>query len=193
MTQLTVSEDPACLSQQAFYFLRRSFSNRLQVPRRAFRPDTSLHQLIPKQNRKLVWSVLKSEMDATALPDLARPLWLFYSLFASTVLFAFSSFYLIPEFSLSQKVELAIMIALLFGFVASVVTRPLKTDFRRRFRSLDDLVEYLLLHNPHSFKREERAWTRVQVAETVRAIIVDITGITNFSEDSRFINDMHLG
>jgi hypothetical protein len=54
-------------------------------------------------------------------------------------------------------------------------------------------VDYLLLHSPHSFKREPRAWTRAQIAETVRAIIVDVTGKTNFTEDSDFINDMRLG
>jgi hypothetical protein len=193
MTQVAVGAEAACLSQQAFYFLRRGFSNRLQMPRRAFRPDTSLQQLIPKQNRKLVWSGLKTEIGGAALPNLSRPLWLFYLLFGSIVLFGFCAFYVMPKFSLSLKVELAIVIALLFGFVASVVTRPLKTDFRRGFRTLGGLVEYLLLHSPHSFKREQRTWTRAQVAETVRAIIVDITGVTNFTEDSHFINDMRLG
>ena len=55
------------------------------------------------------------------------------------------------------------------------------------------LVDHLLLHAPHAFKREPRIWTRAQIAETVRAIVVDVTGQTKFTEDSHFIDDMHLG
>jgi hypothetical protein len=49
------------------------------------------------------------------------------------------------------------------------------------------------LHAPHTFKREQRVWTRAQIAQTVRAIIVDVTGKKDFTEDSHFINDMRLG
>ena len=79
------------------------------------------------------------------------------------------------------------------GFTVSVVTRPLKTEFRRRCQTVGGLVDHLLLHAPHTFKREQRVWTRTQIAETVRAIIVDVTGKTDFTEDSHFINDMRLG
>src|SRR4030095_1882049 len=62
VTRVAVSDETACLSQQAFYFLRREFSKRLQIPRSVFRPEVSLQTLIPKQNRKLVWANLKAEL-----------------------------------------------------------------------------------------------------------------------------------
>ncbi len=192
-TQVAVADRAACLSQQAFYFLRGGFSNRLHLPRTAFHSGVLLQTLIPKQNRKRLWSELQTEMGPKALPDLARPSWLFYLLVGSTVSFAFFVSYATPVLPLQLKVVMGMALALAFGFILSFVTRPLKTDFRRRFRTVGGLVEHLLLHSPHTFKREQQVWTRAQIAETVRAIIVDITGKTNFTDDSHFINDMHLG
>ena len=56
-------------------------------------------------------------------------------------------------------------------------------------RHVTDYVFFLTKQTPHMFKRE---WTREQIAETVRKVVIDQTGITDFTEDSRFVQDMHL-
>lgn len=53
-------------------------------------------------------------------------------------------------------------------------------------------AKYLTVHSPHAFKKEERGWTREQVAAVVREIIIDQVGVKDFTEDSHFIDDMHL-
>jgi hypothetical protein len=192
MTQVATADSSACLSQQAFYFLRRGFSNQLHLSRSAFHPDVSLQTLIPKETRKTVWHQLQTEMGPNVLPHLARPLWLFYLLFVSTVFVSGFVFSVTPlPFQIRLFLGLAMLAAT--GAALSLVTRPFKTEFPRRFRTVAALVDYLLLHSPQSFKREPRVWTRAQIAETVRAIIVDVTGKTDFTEDSHFINDMRLG
>lgn len=79
--------------------------------------------------------------------------------------------------------------AIVIGYGGAIATRPLQRNFRRGYESVGDLAKFLLVHNPRSFKQE---WTRPQVAEIVRGIIIDETGVQNFSDDSHFINDMHL-
>ena len=192
-TQVAVADGNACLSQQAFYFLRRGFSNSLQLPRSAFRSDVAMQRLIPKQNRIHVWGQLQVEMGPNVLPDLARPLWLFYLLSAATLSLTVFVPYATSALPFQLRLALGLALLVLVGITASVVTRPFKTEFRRRFRTIAGLVEHLVLHAPHAFKREQRMWTRAQIAETVRAIIADITGKTNFTDDSHFINDMRLG
>jgi hypothetical protein len=193
VTQVATAERSACLSQQAFYFLRRGFSNHLQLPRTAFHPDVPLQALIPKETRKHVWRQLQTEMGPNALPNLTLPLWLFYLLFAGTVLLAVFVSYATPRMHFQLRLVMGIALLVAVGFTVSMVTRPLRTEFRRRFQTFGGLVEHLLLHALHTFKREQRVWTRAQIAETVRAIIVDVTGKTNFTDDSHFINDMRLG
>jgi len=191
--QVAVADGDACLSQQAFYFLRRGFSNSLQLPRTAFHSDVALQTLIAKQNRKHLWGQLQMELGSKILPDLARPLWLFYLLSAGTLSLAlFVSSYATSALPFQLRLELGLALWVVVGIIAAVVTRPFKTEFRREFRTFGGLVEHLLLHAPHAFKREQRMWTQAQIAETVRAIIVDITGKTDFTDDSHFINDMHL-
>jgi hypothetical protein len=192
VTQVATADRSACLSQQAFYFLRRGFSNQLHLSRRAFHPDVRLETLIPREIRKTVWHQLQTDMGPDVLPQLARPLWLFYLLFVSTV---FVSVFVFSVAPLPFQIRLVLGLAMLAatGAALSLVTRPFKTEFRRRFRTVAALVDYLLLHSPHSCKREQRTWTRAQIAETVRAIIVDVTGKTHFTEDAHFIDDMRLG
>lgn len=192
VTQVPTAERSACLSQQAFYFLRHSFSNRLDLPRRAFHPDARLQNLFPKDTRKTVWGQLQTEMGPHVLPDLARPLWLFYLLSVSVVVLAGFVSYSTPYLSLHFKVLLALGLMTGFGMAVSIATRPFKTEFRRRFQTVNGLVDHVLLFAPGAFKREQRVWTRAQIAETVRAIIIDVTGQTNFTDDSHFIDDMHL-
>jgi acyl carrier protein len=191
VTQVATTDRSACLSQQAFYFLRRGFSNQLHLSRRALHPDVSLQTLIPKETRKTVWHQLQTEMGPNVLPHLVRPSWLFYLLFVGTVFLSVFVSYVTP-LPFQIRIFLALAMLAATGITLSLVTRPFKTEFRRRFRTVAALVDYLLLHSPHSFKRQERVWTRAQIAETVRAIIVDVTGKTNFTEDSHFINDMRL-
>jgi acyl carrier protein len=191
-THVDVADGDACLSQQAFYFLRRGFCNSLQLPRTAFHSDVVLQTLIAKQNRKPLWGQLQIELGPRVLPDLARPLWLVYLLSAGTLSLAVFVSYATSTLPFRHKLALGLALLVLIGIIASVVTRPFKTEFRRRFRTFGGLVEHLLLHAPHVFKREQRMWTQAQIAETVRAIIVDITGKTDFTDDSHFINDMHL-
>ena len=192
-TQVAVADRDACLSQQAFYFLRRGFCNRLHLPRSAFHPDVALQTLIPKQNRKQMWGQLQTELGSKVLPDLVRPLWLFYLLSAGTLSLTVFVSYATPTLPFQLRLAMGLGLLVLVGITGSVVTRPFKTEFRRRFRTIAGLVEHLLLHAPHTFKREQRMWTRAQIAETVREIIVDITGKRNFTDDSHFINDMRLG
>ena len=193
MTQVATSERSACLSQQAFHFLRRSLSNRLHLPRTAVRPEVHLQTLTPKATRRNIWGQLQTGMGLHVLPDLARPQWLLYILFVGTLSLAVFVSYATP--GLSFQVRLVIGLALLVAvrIALSVLTRPFKTEFRRRFQTVAGLVDYLLLHAPYTFKREPRVWTRAQIAETGPAIIVDITDKTNFTEDSHLINDMRLG
>jgi acyl carrier protein len=192
VTQVATADRSACLSQQAFYFLRRGFSNQLHLSRSAFHPEVSLQTIIPKETRKTVWRQLQTEMGPNVLPQLARPLWLFNLLFVGTALISvFVS--LGYAVTVSNQLFLGLTMLVATGTALSLVTRPFKTEFRRRFRNVAALVDYVLIHSPHSFKRQERVWTRAQIAETVRAIIVDVTGKTNFTEDSHFINDMRLG
>lgn len=81
---------------------------------------------------------------------------------------------------------------LIVGFGGAFVTRPLKRHFRQGYESAGDIAKYLSINRPQTFKREKKGWTREQVASVVREIIINQLGTRDFSDDSHFIDDLHL-
>jgi phosphopantetheine binding protein len=53
-------------------------------------------------------------------------------------------------------------------------------------RKVTDYVFFQLTFNG------QKGWTREKVARMVREIVIDETGVTNFTEDSRFVQDMGI-
>jgi hypothetical protein len=58
--------------------------------------------------------------------------------------------------------------------------------------SVRELVDYLVTNEPLTVKGNEVAWSRAQVWDVLKRLIVDETAVTNFTEHSRFVEDMHL-
>jgi hypothetical protein len=195
IAQVVVSEDPSCLSQQAFYFLRRKLASSLNISRRDLAPNTRLENLIPVENRRLLWARLKTQLEPASVPDLARPIWLLSLLSLLTVLvFIYALIHAWNNFNVGSNFVLffGLFVALVVGYGGAVITRPFKRTFRRGYECAGDLAKYLSVHSPHVFKKEKKGWTREQVAAVVHEIIIDQVGVKDFTEDSHFIHDMHL-
>jgi hypothetical protein len=158
---------------------------------RDFSPKQQLNNLIPLQHRRETWMKMQSNLGESALPSLARPFWLFSSLsFLSVLALVIASIYALQhDVGSSTSLLLGVLAAIVVAFLAAVVSRPWQRNFRKGFECAGDLAKYLVVHNPRSFKK---VWTREQVAAVVKEIIVDETGVKDFSEDSHFIKDMHL-
>lgn len=187
LSQLTLGERSACMTQQAFYLLRKQFVPVLGIRRSEFHPRANLEELIPIENRKEIWPTLRARIGGDPLLDLVRPTWLFSLLSFATIAMGIATF--VTFGSNNFALLLSLLMSSAFGYSAAVLTRPLKRNFRRGYAQAGDLAKHLTLHSPHSFKKE---WTREEVAQLVRQIIIDETGVNNFTDDSRFVQDMHL-
>jgi len=62
------AESGPCLSQRAFYQLRRAMLNRTDVPRRAIRPEAVLEDLLPTATASEFWVAICADLE------LPRPL-----------------------------------------------------------------------------------------------------------------------
>ena len=194
-TKVTLSNEPSCLSQQSFYFLRGRFQPHLSFSHQAFRPKTPLEKLVPKQNRQLVWATLQADVGANALPNFARPFWLFSILAALTIfIFFYTTIAIWKTFNADLVLALfcSFAVAIGFGYISAVATRPTKQHFRRSYKFVGEVARYLVANKPHVFKRDARMWTRVQVLEVVREIVADHVSLQDFSDDAHFIHDLRL-
>ena len=142
-SQVEQSDDArSCLSQQAFYSLRREFTRQLSIERRQFVPEAKLKELLPEDRSDEVWKNIGSSLGVKRWPTVYRSAWR--------------------------------------GF------------FTPRVQSVRELVDYFVTNEPLIVKGKETAWSRRQVWDVLERVIRDDTGVTHFSEDSRFIEDMHL-
>lgn len=193
LAQLNLSNEPSCLSQQAFYFLRRKLELSHDISRRDIRPGTLLQNVIPIQKRRLVWESLKSQIGPRAIPDLSRPIWLATLLSLSTFLaFIVGVIQAWNTSSFESALFFGLFMMLTVGYCSAVITLPFKRHFRRGYQRAGDIAKYLSINSPHSFKRESKGWTREQVASVVTEIIKDQLGREDFTEDSHFLNDLHI-
>lgn len=143
LSQVENSQEPLpCLSQKAFYSLRREFTQQLSLPRRQFAVDATFKEILPEERRDEVWKHIGSSLKVKKWPALSRNGW--------------------------------------FEFMTPHV------------RNVRELVDYLVTNEPLIVKGPETSWTREQVWHVLKRLIQDETGIKDFSEDSRFIEDLHL-
>jgi hypothetical protein len=191
LTQLKLGNQSACMTQQAFYRLRKEFVPVLGIERLDFHPSANLAQLIATEDRITTWNTIRSSIGPKALPDLIRPLWMYLLLSMATVATAIVAFHYRRLASDSGVLATVVSGLMLIGLGegAELATRPFKRHFRRQYAHAGELANYFVLHSPHSFKKE---WTEEEVAALVRQIIIDDTGVTDFTDDSRFVQDMNL-
>jgi acyl carrier protein len=143
LTRVKETDDPLpCLSQKAFYLLRRQFTQQLLLPRRQFTLDATLIEILPEERRDEVWKTIGSSLRIKKWPALSRRAW--------------------------------------FGFMTPPVL------------NVRELIDHLVTNEPLIVKGNETSWTRTQVRDVLKRLITDETSIKDFSEDSRFVEDMHL-
>lgn len=65
-----------CLSQRAFYTIRRVLIERVGVPRSSLRPGTELLSILPAQNAEAVWSEVGQSLGYRCWPSVHRNNWL---------------------------------------------------------------------------------------------------------------------
>lgn len=143
LSRVEESPDPLpCMSQKAFYSLRREFTQQLSLTRGQFASDAILKDILPEEGRDEVWKNIGSSLRVKKWPALSRTGWL--------------------------------------GFLNPTV------------QHVGELVDYLVTNEPLIVKGNETSWSREQVWDVLKRVIKDETSINDFSEDSRFVEDLHL-
>lgn len=194
MTKVTPGADRGCLTQREFYRLRRALIARRWTTREALRPDTPLKRIVPKANRTAVWKHLGEELQVPRWPGLRRP-----TLVTAGVILASIAAFLWPWLwrgagfgareSLTEIMSLVSLMAVVW--VGVVATRPLKVAIPRQYAGAGDVARALIVMKP-SLEHADDGWTREQVRETVRSLIIEQIAVTEFSDDSHFVQDMRL-
>lgn len=194
MTKVKAGRDRGCISQREFYRLRRALIARHWATRDGLKPETPLDRIVPKPNRRPAWQHLGAELNAPRWPGLVRP----KSIKAGLALIAVIA-YSLPWASRGGEilrgdltpVLLSIVSTIFVVWVGVATTRPMRVAFPPQYACVGDAARFLVATN-HQPEKAQEGWTREQVRETVRALIFEQFAVTDFTDDSRFVQDMHI-
>ncbi len=202
--KLQGSAEKSCQSQGAFYRLRQALMRTLRLPRSSIAPGTALRQLIPWRAARSVWPQLRDAVAARKWPALVRPPWISWTVYGLPLLGGAAVVLGLPwlaesasrrnstlgfaaSFASEMRAVLVIPLVIALWVLLVRLSRRLCWGLPHGIRTVADLLP-LVITSP------EMAWTREQIEQKVREIVV--TGLRLPAEcyraGGRFVEELGL-
>ena len=188
-TKVRMSDKKTCASQSAFYRLRRALMERLELKRDALHPSTKFKNLFNVNDVSAFWNKLKKDVKAVQWPEMSRPLWM-NVLITAIVLAAAATVYVwlyrTPA-HLGQSIYFSILAATVTAIALINSTRKFEKAVPAGIDKLSDLVRYVIIYPGIE-------WSRVDVAEKVKQIVMELLGIgeSRYAESASFTDDLGM-
>ena len=181
------SDAKTCLTQRAFYQVRRALLQELGLKRGAVRPATPLGSIVPLNDRRNAWARLKQTVAIERWPELYRSRETVFAIIATSIATGAIVYAANPPFALG----LAASAALASSFLLARATQHLRLHFSE-LATVGQLAELLVAQGAAGLRpQEQNGWSREQVRQIVRAIIIDHLNVEpTFSDDAGFVDDL---
>ncbi len=178
------TDHAACLTQRAFHHLRASLMRQLGCRRNQIKPETLLEDLFPRSNRKPKIRQILTDLGVQKEIELVRPKWLTLLLLTMLIFGAIATAAFLPGF----------LFLILFGWLAFFSTRRLQIEFRPSLATVAHLSRWLVATAPQLVNAPPGQWSREQVAEHIRQIVIDILPCEKtYRENAHFVKDLGMG
>jgi acyl carrier protein len=198
--------DEACLTQRAFHRVRAALMRHMGVSRKQIRPDVLLGSLFPRSTRKEDVRQISGEIGLRKEIDFVRPAWVTGPIMAGifvggivTAIFVdchpFTSHNLFLNVVLVPLPIIAAgLFVTIFGWVAVAATNSVRIEFQSSVATIGDLSRWIVVNSPDVVKAQPGQWSREQVSEIVREIVIDVLGCNKeYREDAHFVKDLGMG
>ena len=184
-SKLKLADVATCRTRRAFHRIRRTFMTRFGCDRRSIRPGVRLDALIPQSSRIKVWRGLQQEFGATTWPELFYPPGILLGMLGCGA----------ATYFLANRMGMVDLINWLAGAVTMIFLfkglRPFRTGFPGRVKTVGDLCNFLAGQAPTLFDAN-LGWSRTEVAQGVKEVVIDILGCKNYREDTDFVKDLGM-
>jgi hypothetical protein len=195
LRKISVSDKSSCLSQRAFHLLRTQAVAIFRVPRRSVRPDTELENIIPRVNRRGNWVRFQHGVGAAYWPKLGLTNTAGYVLLFLVVAIPAAAFWSVTtmlKWNVLSGFGSSVAAMIVFGIASRYVVSPFETEFRPGFMRVRDLALVLVAQNPNLLGAEQPTWTEEEAWSLLSSVIKEQTGVTEFTKDSRIVDDLGI-
>jgi len=194
----------ACLTQRAFHILRASLMRQLGIERNQIRLDSLLDLFFSRATRKEHVRRILDDMGLQKEIEFVRPNWLhrlilaviFFGAITIAVLLAWHPIHsptVFISFLFGSPIASAVLFIVFFGWLAFFVTLPMRVEFRPSMKTVGHLSRWIVAHAPDLVKAPPGQWSREQVSENIRQIVVDALGCEKtYREDAHFVKELGL-
>ena len=193
--KLDVADADGCLTQRAFHLIRKNATAQFGILRRNLRPDTTLETVVPQSSRRESWQNFQVALGVAELPELVRPhtmnLMITVLVLSGIVLPVWYGA-LHPQY-LGRWMLFGAVLGSLVGWGSARLTGPMKIEFRAGYDRVRDLARFLVANYPQQIGKPRTAkWTEEEISCLLHEIISDQLGVTDFDDNSRFVQDLHI-
>jgi acyl carrier protein len=187
LSKLDAVQQTTCLSQRAFYLLRRAFVEHLGVARSAVRPNTQLGALIATDRIVQIWPALEQTLQARVWPSLVRCRSLVAVLYALACAFLLVVFALLAPAGIPSAIAGALIATGIFAIVATLATERRRTQLPADIEQVRDLVPYVA-------SSDQIQWTPEKVAHVVKMLVIEQLGLSesDYHKDAHFVKDFNM-
>lgn len=183
-----------CLTHRAFNLVRSTLIRRCSLDRREIRPSTLLGDALPRRDRRARLKELTLDLALTGSPELSRPAWVTTSLASAALVAGLAAFAATSKAThYESPFFLSFSAAIFTTWLGALATRALKVEFAGDLDTVGALARWVMIHKADLAIPRTNAWTRSQVADRVREIVINVLGhASDYREDADFIEDLGL-
>jgi len=187
ISKLTPAEE-GCLSNSAFYKLRKAMIDEFNFSRKEIRPKALLHGFFPEKNRRSAWKSLQERLNLQ-LPCLRRPTMIHVGIFLSSLMVGLTA-------GIYSRSIFIFITAFLFAIIiAYMITKFLATEFPKPCTTIGGTVNNIVALNFKTLREEKSKWHHNEVWRTLLFVISDQLGIdeNELTPETNFVKDLNVG
>jgi acyl carrier protein len=184
------ARDRGCMSQRAFYRLRRAAMAELHLKREQIRPSARWAELLPADALPLAWQQLRVAVGVAAWPALHRPAAVVGLIGAAALVCGAIAFTAVEP----ADVKLVAALISLIGSAAlfTLGTQSLRVMLPAEAATVGNTAEFLAVHADADLRPPQAGWTREQIRNVVHTLLREMFGIETVDDDDSFIDDLGL-
>lgn len=186
--KLDIADAGGCLTQRAFHLIRKNATAEFGVLRPNLKPDTTLETVVPRSTRRENWQHFQVALGVAQLPELVRP-----QAVNSTITILVLSGIVVPVWYGALHPEHFGRWMLLGTILASAVGCGSPRMFKSGYDSVRDFARFLVANYLQLIgKPRTPKWTEEEISCLLREVIMNQLGVTDFDDNSRFVQDLHI-
>lgn len=190
------SQAADCLTQRAFNRLRSGLVRLGGQKRAQIKPKAKISKLISRDNRRQIIRQILHEIGVATDPRFVRPKWLVCVIFFGSLAIGISIVFLFLSWGIpiNSPIIIVPIIAVATAWFALRLTTDMRYELDSSVATVGDLARWIVARGPRFIVIESGGWSREQIAERVREIVIDQLGCEDtYREDARFVQDLGVG